>query len=220
MQQGGGSGGSTRGGAREPSAPAQRRSAFRPARPRPGDLAPTRIGEVLLGAQAELARRGGAYLSQEAWRDLVGPRIAARTRVGKLYRGTLVIKVASSAWCNELGFLERDIIARLVAAGHEVESLRLRVDDLGAAPRRARGPAAGGAATARDNVPLSPSELPLDLRDRLAAIEDPLLRAAIAEAACWSLGPRPAASRTGSSRTGSSGDDASGSELNVSQRRK
>ena len=48
------------------------------------------------------------------WSDLVGPRIAARTRPRGVDSRTLVIEVASSAWLHELNLLRAQILAGLV----------------------------------------------------------------------------------------------------------
>jgi len=48
------------------------------------------------------------------WTDLVGPKIAARTRPDGLFERTLVIEVASSTWLHELNLLRGQILAGLV----------------------------------------------------------------------------------------------------------
>lgn len=116
-------------------------------------------------------------MTHDEWRNIVGERIAGRTRVGKNYKGLLTIKVASSAWCNELSFLEDDIVGKLVRAGHDVRELRFRVDAVGQrAPTRRSAPRPS---------PERPAQVALsaELESRLASVEDPNLRAAIAEAA-------------------------------------
>src|SRR5687768_14991384 len=70
--------------------------------------APTPLADLLDDAQSETARRAGAAFTPSIWRAAVGARIADRTRVGSLTRGTLTIYAASSTWANELTFLTTD----------------------------------------------------------------------------------------------------------------
>lgn len=113
----------------------------------------------------------------------MGDRIAARTRVGVLAKGILTIKVSSAAWSTELGFLKPEILRRLQAGGLDVTDLRFKIDAGSSEPtKRLRSPFANPGAPAavheEEEVPL-----PDELLARLHRIEDPTLRAAIAEAA-------------------------------------
>jgi len=175
-------------------------SSWTPDRPARRGAAPALVGQVLVGTQEYIAQRQGALMSHEEWRRIVGPQVASRSRVGGLLRGTLTIKVASSAWANELSFLRTDIIERLSLAGHDVTALRFRVDP---SPFQEKVPERGRAAA---HAPARAPELPRDLEAELARVDDPNLRAAIREAAAWSLGgarasgpAAPEASRTRSS---------------------
>lgn|SRR5688572_16501594 len=162
---------------------------------------PALVGEVLVGTQEFIAQRTGAVMSHDEWRRIVGAKVASRSRLGGLTRGTLTIKVASSAWSNELSFLRADIIQRLSLAGYEVTALRFRVDP---SPFQDRPAAESRAPRAVVRV----QQLPAELEARLAGIEDPNLRAAIREAASWSLvGPTrtPGPAAPAGSRTRSSG---------------
>lgn len=142
---------------------------------RGGDPAP--LGAVLAETQKLASARMGAALAPDEWRRVVGPKIAARTRVGRLRGGTLTVYAASSAWCNELSFLRTDIVARLQRAGFEVTDLHVRVASFD------RPPTADAEAPALVRAPLPP-----ELEARLALIDDPVLREAVAEAAALSLG--------------------------------
>ena len=146
-------------------------------------------------------------MTHEQWRRVVGSKIAARTRVGRLSRGTLTIKVASSAWSNELSFLREDLTGRLVQQGHEVARLRFVVDQ-GLGKPSPRRPLERDRAT-RDQP------LPPELSARLAEVEDPNLRAAIAEAARVSLA-RQSASGLATSGSAMSGSAMSGSAMSGS----
>ncbi len=161
---------------------------------RGGDPAP--LGRVLADTQKAASSKTGAALTPDEWRRLVGAKIASRTRVGRLSHEVLTVYVASSAWCNELSLLAPDILARLRLAGIDVEKLELRVSAFDEAPthspplRNGRAAAPNGgvrksASSPRDNHVAQP--LPASLQERLALIDDPELRAAIAEAAALSL---------------------------------
>lgn len=158
------------------------------------------MGQLLRGS-SELARKRG-QLDGEQWRRIVGERVAERTRPASIQEGTLLVYVASAVWAQELTLLSPAILERLAKAGVPARVLRFRVGDIG--EREARTNAAP------IPPPAAPPKavLPGDLRERLALIGDPALRAAIAEAAAYSLG-RPAsetprerrAPRSGASET-------------------
>ncbi len=48
------------------------------------------------------------------WTELVGPKIATRTRPDGIYDRTLVIEVVSSAWLQELNMLRAQILSGLL----------------------------------------------------------------------------------------------------------
>src|SRR5690606_13507804 len=97
-------------------------------------------------------------------------------------RGTLTIKVASSAWSNELSFLKPNLIAKLGRAGHDINDIRFVVDNITEAISARPGRPGTRAAAA--------ISLPPELISRLEKVEDPNLRAAIAAAARASLGQK------------------------------
>lgn len=80
--------------------------------------APMPVGEALRGY---LARSGlGTRLAQAQavteWATLVGPQIAAVTTPESVAPdGTLFVRVATSAWMNELQMMMPDIMARINA---------------------------------------------------------------------------------------------------------
>ncbi len=128
----------------------------------------------------EAARHSGAAITPNAWQSVVGARIASRTSVGRVYRGSLTIYAASAAWANELTFLSDDILARLRGLGVKVTAVRFKVKDFGPPP--VSRPTNASPARPPRRVPL-----PASLEKRLALVDDPELRAAIAEAAALSL---------------------------------
>lgn len=73
------------------------------------------IGEILVPV---LKRKGISFSLYHlrltrAWREAVGDRISAQTRPETLRRDKLYVKVASSAWMQQLHFLKAEIIAKL-----------------------------------------------------------------------------------------------------------
>ncbi len=84
-----------------------------------------------------LARAGEARfakhklpISVREWRLAVGARIADRTRPVSLEKGVLVVRVATSAWANELQMLAPELVARLRIRGYAIDNLRFRVGSL------------------------------------------------------------------------------------------
>ncbi|HEX4475650.1 MAG TPA: DciA family protein [Polyangiaceae bacterium] len=143
----------------------------------------TQVGRLLAGS-SELASRGDR-IDHERWRRIVGERVAERTRPGKIQCGVLTVYVASSVWAQELSLLSSAMKDRLAEAGFAVDEVRFRVGDLG--ERVVATPSAPPPARETPK-----SALPDDLARRLERVEDPALRAVIAEAAAYSLGRRAA----------------------------
>lgn len=141
------------------------------------------LADVLVGTEEIFAQRSGSAIRRAEWTSIVGPRIAGRTRVGKLQKGILTVKVASSSWSNELSFLKGQLIEKLKAAGYEVSDLRFRVDQIAddVAQKKSHPMAR------RQRSPADEAPLPDALLERLKSVEDPNLRAVIAEAARASL---------------------------------
>ncbi|HEU5217225.1 MAG TPA: DUF721 domain-containing protein [Gemmatimonadales bacterium] len=76
----------------------------------------TPIGQVLEDwlAKSGLAKRLDVSQVVERWAEAVGPQIAAATRAEAVNaEGTLWVRVASSAWANELSLMAPRILARL-----------------------------------------------------------------------------------------------------------
>jgi len=137
---------------------------------------PTSIGAVLATSE-ELSPRKGR-IDRDRWRGLVGDRVAERTRVGTVRDGVLTIHAASAVWAQELTFLAPAILERLRKAGLAVHSLKFRVGDVGEpGPKQV---------SRRTSTP-ERAALPAALEQKLARVDDPLLRAAIAEAASYAL---------------------------------
>ncbi len=144
--------------------------------------------------QQELGRfgRGGAIAEiVEAWLGAVGESIARNAWPARVARdGTLHVATSSSTWAFELGLLEPDIRARLVAALGEgaPRSLRFAPGRLAEAPLEA--------AEKRPRAPVEPTPAEQFEGERMAAtIENQNLRKVVARAAAASLaraaGPPP-----------------------------
>ncbi len=110
--------------------------------------------------------------AMRAFDDVAGPRIRARARAERLRGHTLVVRVASSAWSQELHVLSAAILERLRAqpGGEGIAELRFQVGDVDALPSWQAEPAV--VSTAKPGHP----SVPPDLRGALAAIVDPDLR--------------------------------------------
>jgi predicted nucleic acid-binding Zn ribbon protein len=106
------------------------------------------VGNVLPPVLKKLGLSAQVWLqeAQERWPELVGKAVAAHTRVGRFFRGHVVVYVDSSVWLAELS---RGGKAKMLANLREaygsdvVRSLSLQLDaDRGRPPRR-RGGAPG-----------------------------------------------------------------------------
>ena len=97
---------------------------------------PTRIGDAL--GELFLKRGYGRMLASagldEAWAQVVGEKIAAQTRVGKVRRGVLEVTVSSSVLVQEMTFAKAGWIGRLaqLAPDQAIRDLRFRVGPVGA----------------------------------------------------------------------------------------
>lgn len=135
---------------------------------------------------AAVLPRSESIQLRNRWDAAVGPRIAARTQVIRLSRGTLFIRATSAAWAQELSLLSSTILTRLAEAGLKVDQLRFKVGeiplrkDLDAKPR-----------------PVARAELPEGLKSRLLHVEDEGLRRSIADAAGLGLGRQKARAKRG-----------------------
>ena len=144
-----------------------------------GPAKPELVGNLLDRSRTASARRAGVALDRETWRDVVGERIARRTAAGRVHGGILTVIVESPVWAQELSLLSEDIVARLCARGLRVTGIRFRTGSVDQLTVPARAAAARPAA-----------ELPDDVREHLARIEDPELREVIARAVGHSLANR------------------------------
>jgi hypothetical protein len=151
-------------------------------------MSPAMKPPFLSGSQfrhlAAVLPRSESIELRNRWDEAVGPRIAARTQVLRLTRGTLLVRATSAAWAQELSLLSSTILSRLTEAGLEVEQLRFRVGDI---PLRKD--------LKKTAKPVTRAPLPEDLKARLSNVEDEALRQSIADAAGLGLGRQRERSR-------------------------
>jgi len=84
----------------------------------PKRRAPMAVGEALQGylTRTGLGRRIAQAQAVTDWASLVGPQVAAVTAAESVSPdGTMFVRVATSAWMNELQLMMPDIMARLNA---------------------------------------------------------------------------------------------------------
>ncbi len=138
------------------------------------------------GAPAPKGAVGGASFAagpppvdEIAWRRIVGMGVALRSRPVRFVRGTLWVRVASSAWAQELSLLQSTLVARLATYGLKVEHIRFQVGEIAPANRAPRVEAP---------PPKAPkAELPGELVRALEAVGDDELRQTLADAAALNL---------------------------------
>jgi hypothetical protein len=148
---------------------------FRSARSRRKQAAPmessTLVESTLRWLKLDDTVRG--LRAMRAFGEAAGPRIRARARAERLRGRTLYVRVATSAWSQELHILSAAILERMHAlpGGLEVETLRFQVGDIGALPEWAEAPVGPASEEPRVEVPLGPA-----LDAALADIADVELR--------------------------------------------
>ena len=60
-----------------------------------------------------LASGVAGWRAVREWPEVVGERVARRTRAVSFEKGVLLVEVDGSAWLQELGFLKRELIGQL-----------------------------------------------------------------------------------------------------------
>ena len=95
---------------------------------------PQQIGDLLaqLMARRGYARQTAAADFSAAWREAVGPTLAAFTRAGNLRRGALEVLVANSALLQEITFQKQAVLGRLQALlpDQKIRDLRFKIGTL------------------------------------------------------------------------------------------
>ena len=105
-------------------------------RPRNGDL--QILGQILRKAlkQRNLSLHLKDQQLAEAWDRAVGTTISAQTRVDRLERDTLFVKVSGPAWMQQLQFVKSDIQTRLneLLGKESVRNIFFSIGEIAAAP--------------------------------------------------------------------------------------
>jgi len=75
------------------------------------------------------------------WEELVGPKMASRSRPAKVSGKRLIVEVPSSVWANEFEFLKHSLLERIgsLPGAAPIEEIRLQIE--------ARSPAESGLKT-------------------------------------------------------------------------
>ncbi len=141
------------------------------------------VAETLAGYGLSEAIRAARIEAE--WDQIVGERIARRTRPSGVFRRTLQVQVQSSAWLHELGLLKNqllDILWRALGEPRLFDDLSFQL----AGKSRSPSDAPGVAPTARRPPPppiplppVAPIEDQQRIRSETATVEDDELRALI-----------------------------------------
>ncbi|MFI5300628.1 MAG: DUF721 domain-containing protein, partial [Polyangiales bacterium] len=87
---------------------------------------PTSIGDLLAKTAIGLAA-ARIEVSHALWEDVAGQAFARRTKPERFAKGTLTVRVATSAWAQELALHAPLIVERLRARGVDIDRLRFQV---------------------------------------------------------------------------------------------
>lgn len=141
--------------------------------------APEPVDAILARAGEDRFAPDRPPISVPLWRTIVGPRVADRALPVRLENGNLLIRVATSAWAQELSMLSETILERL--REHEIEVKRLSfrtgpIDPPQRPPERRQS----------TKVP-PPAPIPPSIGQTLDAVFDDELRDAIRGAIAQSL---------------------------------
>lgn len=74
-----------------------------------------RIGELLKKTlqSAGIAERVDRQAAVTFWEEIVGPKLAEKTRALRVEKDILKVKVASAPWRNEMVFLKEEILNKI-----------------------------------------------------------------------------------------------------------
>ena len=141
-----------------------------------------RTGKSLLEGvfgRARLAREAQEWGALYAWHRLAGERLARHTRGEKVLGRTLLVRVATSAWANELTFLRADLLAglRKDPGAAFVNELRFTVGPLDGLPEWSDPEPAPPPPAAAPGPAIDAGRV----AEALLAVTDPELRAGLAE---------------------------------------
>ncbi len=135
---------------------------------------PTSIGALLANTAIGLAA-ARIEVSHALWEEVAGQAFARRTKPERFDKGTLWVRVATSAWAQELALHAPLIVERLRARRVDVDRLRFRVAPVDPLERSRPDPIPA-AVLAPARVAEPPAEM---VEGVLREITDPELAAAI-----------------------------------------
>jgi predicted nucleic acid-binding Zn ribbon protein len=144
------------------------------------------VADVLRARNVEPDERAHAIVTQ--WVDIVGERIARRTWPDGLERGVLWVRVSSSTWMHQLGFVRAQIVERTRKVVRDPQLVREVRFHLGGRRPSAddvlAGVASRGSRARRDVRTLIPATgaALARIRREASVVVDEELRAAIVEA--------------------------------------
>lgn len=114
------------------------------------------------------------HLALQAFARCSGADLLGRVRAERCVRGTLYLRVESSAWASQISFVKKDLLAKLQATpgGEGIQDLRFSVGPLGDLPTWIDPPA---------KKPPPPDPVPIDHRvaAALTQVRDDDLRDAL-----------------------------------------
>jgi predicted nucleic acid-binding Zn ribbon protein len=142
-----------------------------------------RQGEALLDGlfrRLGLEKEARSWRALQAWQSAAGPKIAERARAERVQGTTLILRVTSAAWANELGYLKGQLLERLqeTPGADWITELRFSVGPLEGAPGwEGDLPIAAPSPPTPELPPVDDGEVAAALRE----VGDPELRGALAE---------------------------------------
>lgn len=118
-------------------------------------------------------------IDETTWRQVVGPTVARRALPLKLQAGLLTVRVATSAWAQQLSMMREELCRLLRERDYKVNDIKFSVGLVQPPRRLIGGPIF---------VPYRhPVPLPRTLEHAIAQIPDPVLRLTLARAASANL---------------------------------
>lgn len=141
--------------------------------------APLALGSLLQRFLRPPAHVQVANVDDATWRLVIGAGLVKRAIPMRLREGVLTVRVASSAWAQQLSMLRDELRAKLGQHGYKINDIRFSVGPV-LPTRRLLG--------APIFVPcLRPEVLPPSLEMAIAHVPDPALRLTLARAASANL---------------------------------
>lgn len=127
-----------------------------------------RLKDALPGATARLGIPSPEATGRvwSAWKEIVGPAVAAHAEPTSLREGVLRVRADSPAWATEIGYLADDIRSRANAVTGRALVSEVRV---WTGPRPSGGATSGGPGTASETGPGGPDREPA--QDPVEALE-------------------------------------------------